>query len=51
MKDITIADMEFLSKVYNNLLESGVVLAVVDFEEFVEAAMTGDKFNFEGVEV
>lgn len=38
-KDLTIAEHELLSQVYNNLIDSGLLISVVGYEEFTEAVV------------
>lgn len=47
IKDLTVAEMQLLNTVYENLVEAGLVLATIDQETFIEAALTGDGVSYE----
>lgn len=48
-KDLTIADYELLGQAYTNLVEAGLVLATVEYDDFIEAVLTGDTFNYDSI--
>lgn len=45
--DLTIADYQLLGQAYSNLIEAGLLLAIVEYDTFIEAVCTGDVFDFE----
>lgn len=46
---LTIADYELLGQVYSNLQEAGLILSIVEYDDFIEAVLTGDTFNYEEI--
>jgi hypothetical protein len=44
---LTIADYELLGQAYVNLIEAGLILATIEYDDFLEAVLTGDTFDFE----
>lgn len=48
-EDLTIAEMQLLKTVYENLIDAGLVLAVVEYDKFIEAALTGDSMSYEEI--
>lgn len=51
IKVLTVADHQLLDMAYRNLIEAGLLLATVEYEDFVEAVLTGDTFDFERLSV
>jgi len=40
-EELTLHEYELLEQMYDNLIEAGLVLAIVGYDEFVTAALTG----------
>ncbi len=47
--NLTIAEYELLGQAYTNLIEAGLVIATVEYDDFIEAVLTGDTFDYEGI--
>lgn len=47
---LTIADYQLLGQVYNNIIEAGLMLATVEYDDFIEAVITGDTFDFKEIQ-
>ncbi len=50
-KELKISEWELLHHIYFNLVEAGMLLATTDFDDFVEACLTGDPMDFSGLEI
>lgn len=44
---LTIRDYELLGQAYSNLIEAGLVIATTEYDDFVEAVLTGFNPGFE----
>lgn len=48
--DLTIHDYDLLGQAYSNLIEAGLVIATTEYDDFLEAVLTGFNPGFEDEE-
>ncbi len=49
--ELTIEQYQILGQAYVNLQNAGLILATVEYDDFLEAVMTGDTFDFEALDM